>query len=251
MNPVILTHHSRRALRRPTEFFVGHDGKPERMFRERFDLSRIAGDIEEIKTRYTEALERGWIVSDVVQWDVSVTEKNFVQVLTRDGQIRQIPNVPIIFALIGYQNDPQLMKQLGCTLADDEGTVDFDVVTHRVRSAIGGDRLYVLGSAASSKHNRNEEVIPGIMNAVGRIAFTDIVAAHRNRPSAAQIRDEIAAKWQEIAHLLSQAIFEKNEGKTALEETGKKVNAVLGEMFNKDDGMKKLTAKPPITRSGA
>jgi len=186
VTPVILTQHSAEAIRSPKEIFFRADGSIEwPLFRRPSDLSRIAGDIKEIRDRYDYALKNGWIIAEVKSWELVSDRENPrhpVSVLISHGEFKRVvQDVHQIYALIGYANSPKQLQRFGCNLADASGTVDYESETGMVRSLLknydGG--LYVLGAAASSRDNRNEEVIPGIMSKAGNLLFTEIVRQSR------------------------------------------------------------------------
>ncbi len=190
VHPRILTHLSRSAIDNPNSVVTNPSGALEGpLFRHPSDLSKLAGDIPKISDRFFDAKVRGWLMPGVRRWEVHfknpdrregmyllVEREEYGEKLTT-----RIDDVPMIYALIGYQNDTERLRSWGCKVHDD-GTLDFDPVTHRVRTTMNDNGgVYVLGAAASTKHNRNAEVIPGMLRDLGELVFTEIIRANRGQ----------------------------------------------------------------------
>jgi len=184
--PLILTHHTRNALLKQNVLFGRQDGKLDGpLGRTPSNLSKLALDIDDVRDSFKTALDNGWIIDSVSRWDVDgklLRKKKIcrVRIETRRRMTHEM-ETNRIYALIGYRNDPDVMRALGCAKVSNEGYVQYDPVTHRVSAAFPNDprRLYIMGAAASLPHNRNEELIPGMMSVVGRIALAEIIAGHR------------------------------------------------------------------------
>lgn len=186
VRPLILTHRSMKAVKNPDRFVEPRPGVVEGpIYRDRFDLSRIAGDIPRIRERYEQALENKWILPDVVRWDIEEKKsgdkgsRSQVTAVTRAGKRVDVPNIAEIYALVGYQNDPVAMQDFGCVVDPVTGIVDADPLTGRVRTRFENDsgRIYIGGAAASRPGHRNQEVIPGMGSTIPLTTFTEIVAA--------------------------------------------------------------------------
>jgi len=104
-----------------------------------------------------------------------------VEIVTSDGQFRRLNNVVQFFYLIGYQNNPDLMKNLGCQVDSVTGVVDYSPLTGQVKTSFSNDpgRIYISGAAASRPEDRNQEVIPGMISSIPRMVFTETVMSYR------------------------------------------------------------------------
>ncbi len=199
VHPRILTHLGRRALAEPDRVVLGTAGTLEGpVFRHPSNLTKVAGDIPKIRDRYEAARLRGWIVPDVRHWEVHYRDPEkregiylLVETQSPDGGVEhlRIDDVPMIYALIGYQNDAEKLQSWGCKL-DENGAVQYHPVTHRVETTFGDEGgMYILGAAASRPDNRNPEVIPGMIRDMSQLAFAEIVRANR-RAAAGDITPE-------------------------------------------------------------
>ncbi len=186
VRPIILTHYSEAAVRNPRQVVQTAGGTVQGpLYRGPFNLSRIAGDIPRIRERYEQALAAGWIMSDVERWDIEEFHgrgqdvRSVVGVRSRDGTTRQIENIADMYALVGYQNDPDLMRRLGCVVDPLTGVVEYEGLTGRVRTTFQDDskRVYIGGAAASRPNDRNHEVIPGMGTTTPMVAFAEIISA--------------------------------------------------------------------------
>ncbi len=186
VKPIILTHHSVQALEHPREVIRRKSSNTIEgpLARHPSDLSGLALDIAEVERRYEHAMENRWIIPSVKKWNVDLEafqrDRTLKVTISAAGRKNLEIEPPIIYALIGYQNDPKLMRELGCIVDEKSGFVDYDPLTHRVKSNLPGnhDRLYIAGAAAATD-NRNEEVIPGMMRSIQAIALAEIIAGYR------------------------------------------------------------------------
>lgn len=183
-NPVILTHYSDLAINNPHKVVEDKKGRTEGpIFRGFFDLSKVAGDIDRISERYLRALSLGWIKSSVQEWQILEVDQNTRSckvLINRYGNRNElIENVHGIWALIGYQNNPETMKSFGLKVNDSTGEVQYDPVTQKAETQFIGDpgRVYVIGAAASRSGDRNREVIPGMIDSVARTLLADLLEA--------------------------------------------------------------------------
>ena len=189
VHPLVLTHHSAQALEHPREVIRRKDSNTIEgpLARHPSNLSRLALDIASVEERYRYALQNDWIIPSVKQWMIDLEaferDRTVKVTITAAGRKKMVVDVPIIYALIGYQNDPKHMSDLGCTVDEESGFVQYDPLTHRVKSNLVGnpDRLYIAGAAGATE-NRNEEVIPGMMRSIQAIALAEIVAAYKSYP---------------------------------------------------------------------
>lgn len=182
VNPVIITHHTAFALRTPSVAIFNHkkNAFEGQLSRHASGLSGLALDIPRIRSRYIEALDKGAIISNVKAITTRPSDGLWSVTTTHDARPRTrntFTRVPVIYLLIGYQNDPETMTNLGCTVSND-GTVIYDPITHTVAPADvdpNNDRMYVLGKAAYTPKSRSAETIPGMMGAIPSIAAADLV----------------------------------------------------------------------------
>src|SRR3989344_907921 len=112
---------------------------------------------------------------------------------------KRIHNIPMIYALIGYRNDPSFLERMGCVPRED-GSLDMNPITREVRTKFAdATGYYALGAVASGEDRRNEEVIPRIIQSARQILFSDIV-----RANAVRYKGELNADAQKRAdHFLS------------------------------------------------
>ena len=187
VRPYIMRHYSNVGLRESTNLFYSDVALRNPLFRGRFILSRIAGDIPRIRERFDRAVRSKWIVPNVTEWNILPDEQGStlhrVQVLRANGQEATLDKVSKIYALIGYQNDTRMMDRCGIGHDHITGEIYFEVTTGRIRSDLrdGGGRFYVAGAAAARHHDRNHEVIPGMMRTLPWIAFSEVVAANAKK----------------------------------------------------------------------
>ncbi|PIR52104.1 hypothetical protein COU77_02160 [Candidatus Peregrinibacteria bacterium CG10_big_fil_rev_8_21_14_0_10_49_16] len=183
VRPRILTHYSRDALLHPNKMVRSEYGIIEGPIqRTRANLTKLALDIPRIVRPYDEALRQGWVVPDVTEWNVTEQKgsgkerRMTIEVRTRDGEVRRVGDVPVVYALVGYQNKPELMDSLNVRVVDDSGRIEYDPVLHQAHPARGTSRrMYVAGAMASRPGDRNQEVIPGALQAIAEIAFIEAV----------------------------------------------------------------------------
>lgn len=183
VNPVILTHYSQLALDNPTQFVQNKGAEIEGpLFRGRFNLTKIAGDIPRIRERYDYALRNGWVVAGVRSWNVGYNGEQKrdnlnVQVITSDGKVKVVDKVPKIWALIGYKTTADGLEKFGVKLDPTTELPLMNPLTGQAQTSFKGDpgRLYIAGNAASRPGDRNQEVIPGMLSSITRIAFSEIV----------------------------------------------------------------------------
>jgi hypothetical protein len=186
VHPKILTHLPLERLLDPTavarERLPGTTGSTEYeyhppIYRDPSALHRIAGDIPRIAERLEYALERGWIVPNVRSWNIlpetpdSLSDGRSFTYEDSSGKTTTVHNVSRVWALIGYRNNANLMRSLGCQCSDD-GEVQFDPLSGRVHEQEGGGRgLFIAGAAAATRNDRNHEVIPGMLDSIPRTMF--------------------------------------------------------------------------------
>lgn len=184
VNPVILTHYSKRALENPTKIVLNDEGGAEGpMYRTRANLNRIAGDIAEVDNRFQHALKSGWIVPGVRRWDVELqgsapAEGVSIRISGVNGLSRVVERAGKLWVLIGYQGRPDVLTSYGCRVDPDTGRSVIDPMTGRVSTTLGDNgRMYAIGAVASRAEDRNQEVVPGIMRMVPQMLFADLIAA--------------------------------------------------------------------------
>ncbi len=179
VKPIIITHHTKRAVENPNELIRNSDELEGPLARHPSALSRLALDIKRISDRYHDALDSGAILTDVSAWQTAKNDGKWTLTAhdQRTGNKTVINNITVVYVLIGYQNDPALMEALGCQVAPD-GTVDYDPVTYMVHPADenpDNNGICILGKAAYTRFSQSIETIPGIMGAIPNLVAAELV----------------------------------------------------------------------------
>lgn len=179
--PTVLTHYPSLSLLHPGYGFY-HKGKVFMPLQRRpSDLTGLALDIPRLEKAYFYA-QSNWIIPGVQAWnirDYRPASKEFLVEINSDSGTRR-EWFDRLHILIGYQNDPAKMAALGLKVDQNNGELSYDGFTHQAKTNFEGDpkRVYVAGVAARKRGRPNEEVIPGMMRTLPRIALTDIAAAY-------------------------------------------------------------------------
>lgn len=187
VKPVILTHYSNKALQNPSYFSGKEDNLIRPLYRTRGDLTRLSGDISEDSSLFYDAYKDGWIKGDIKSWNVTEEKGSSysVTVTRTDGSSFTIETVPRIWALIGYQNDPDVMKRFGCKVIGPHGEIEFDRFTGRVGTTFEGSpgRMYGAGFAVASRDDPNHEVIPGMLRTIpATVTLGEVIASRAALP---------------------------------------------------------------------
>ena len=178
INPIVLTHHSLDAVQNPDESFDGRHP----IARSRQKMGGYAYDLKRHRDTYNFAESEGAIIPSVRAWFIEDVDQykqcGTIRVVQMNGEERVYSNVPHVHALVGFQNDPQLLHNLGAR-TNRFGDAFYNPHTLRVDDNFGHQMpnadIYIFGAAAGGNHS----VIPGMNADIGPLMMSYYIDANR------------------------------------------------------------------------
>jgi hypothetical protein len=164
----VLTHFPQEAIDNPDQY-VDFEGDKMRVYRDITvaDLTRLAGDLPDIREAYDYALRTGRIIAEIKQWE---SDGKTITYTRSDGISETVPYEQL-YTLIGYGHDAETLKALGLKpnqYNKNAPFTDFDGEVQRNTRVEGRDRVaagyFGLGAILRSPFDRNAIVIPGIQH---------------------------------------------------------------------------------------
>jgi hypothetical protein len=145
-----------------------------------------SGDLPEDLSCYNWAVQRGAIVGDVDGVHFDLTSRDLI-ITRRDGSVTPVIHDPHIFALLGYERDTHLFKQLGVTAKVPVAMSAPGIYIPDIRASDGAVRtdsrgylsnVFAVGAVAATQKSPNAGIIPGIMAQTLQTALTIIVRSY-------------------------------------------------------------------------
>ena len=190
INYRVITHFPKEALDNPSEDVKIND-KTYHVFRDTSipTLTRLTGDLSDIRSAYFEALYRGKVIPGVIDWQI---KDNTMTTKSQSGEINKF-KYDQLYTLIGFGHDPDILRKLGMHVVDEyTGAIayDYDGEIQRQPGIIGRDRIHPgyfgLGAVLKTPENPNASVIPGMMHQLYDLLFSAVIRAvehqERERP---------------------------------------------------------------------
>lgn len=166
----VYTHHPHSHLMEPEKFGIFRDIKEP-------NLTKLAGDLPEIRAAYWQAMANHRIRGGIHFWDYD--KHNKMLLVKSPGVYESEQPCEQLYVLIGYAQEPQFLEACGMLVTERyKGIIaaDYDGEVQRFPGINGRPRVhpgyFALGAMLKSSSNPNAEVIPGIMHRLYDLSFS-------------------------------------------------------------------------------
>ncbi len=155
----VLTDLPLEAIKHPEDSF---NGKPP-VFRNSDEVfsTGYSGAIARDRESYERAREAGKIVTDVTDAHYDTTTRSLVVKTSNPDNRTQKYDQPLTFALVGYEPDASLFRQLGAVSPNGQPLLRRSDGAVHVPGRGYLSKIYAIGACAASRNNRQEAFVVG------------------------------------------------------------------------------------------
>jgi hypothetical protein len=179
----VLSHYPEASIEEP-QARVEHRGRVFRLYRdlERFQLLRMAGDMDPFRTAFEEARTNQKIIAQVAHWTREHRGEQGVVVVIQDHGTRQHIPCDHLYTLIGYGPRASTLEAMGLQVNHPHlgaAAQDYDGEAQKEPGATGRDRLFPGYFCIGVRNGFNENVVllPGLLHQIPNLVAGVVLRA--------------------------------------------------------------------------